>query len=433
MKQVYVALVADFIHPGHLNIIEKARELGEITIGLYTDEAIATFSRLPVLEYEHRRIIAENLKGVKSVIPHKTMSYRENLETLKPDYVVHGDDWIIGAESCFREEVLELLSSWGGQLVELPYSQGFSSTLMAADARKRGTTPEIRMKSLRRLIKAKPIVRIMEAHNGLSGLIVEETFIEENGVRRDFDGIWESSLTDSASKGKPDTSTVDISSRVSTIDQIMEVTTKPMIVDADNGGLTEHFLYTVRTLERLGVSAVIIEDKIGPKRNSLFGTEVTQTQDTKEEFADKISQGKRAQVTKDFMIIARIESLILEMGMNDALERAKAYVESGVDGIMIHSRRKEADEIIEFCKTFRMDFPSIPLVVVPSSFNSITEEELAEAGVNIVIYANHMLRSAFPAMKKTAESILTHHRAKEAGEYCLSIKEVISLIPESMS
>ncbi|MDA3956733.1 phosphoenolpyruvate mutase [Oceanispirochaeta sp.] len=433
MKQVYVALVADFIHPGHLNIIEKARELGEITIGLYTDEAIATFSRLPVLEYEHRRIIAENLKGVVSVVPQKAMSYRQNLDTLKPDYVVHGDDWLIGAESCFREEVLDLLSTWGGKLVELPYSQGFSSTLMASDARKQGTTPEIRMKSLRRLIKARPVVRIMEAHNGLSGLIVEETFVEENGIRREFDGIWESSLTDSASKGKPDTSTVDISSRVSTIDQIMEVTTKPMIVDADNGGLTEHFVYTVRTLERLGVSAVIIEDKIGPKRNSLFGTEVTQTQDTKEEFADKISQGKRVQVTKDFLIIARIESLILETGMKDALERGKAYVEAGVDGIMIHSRRKEPDEILEFCQTFRKDFPAIPLVVVPSSLNSMTEDELADAGVNIVIYANQMLRSAFPAMKKTAESILTHHRAKEAGEYCLSIKEVISLIPESMS
>ena len=431
-KTVYVALVADFIHPGHLNIIAKARELGEITVGLYTDEAIATFSRLPVLEYEHRKVIAENLKGVITVIPQKTMSYKENLETLKPDYVVHGDDWIMGAESCFREEVLELLSGWSGQLVELPYSKGFSSTLMAEGARKQGTTPEIRMKSLRRLIKAKPVVRIMEAHNGLSGLIVEETFVEENGIRREFDGMWESSLTDSTSKGKPDTSTVDISSRVATIDQIMEVTTKPMIVDADNGGLTEHFLYTVRTLERQGVSAVIIEDKIGPKRNSLFGTEVEQTQDSKEEFADKISQGKKAQVTKDFMIIARIESLILEAGMEDALARAKTYVEAGVDGIMIHSRRKEPDEILEFCSSFRKDYPAIPLVVVPSSFNSITEEELAEAGINIVIYANHMLRSAFPAMKKTAESILTHHRCKEAGEFCLSIKEIISLIPESM-
>jgi len=286
------------------------------------------------------------------------------------------------------------------------------------------------MKSLRRLIKAKPIVRILEAHNGLSGLLAEEAFVKEEGIKREFDGMWESSLTDSASKGKPDTSTVDISSRVATIDQIMEVTTKPMIVDADNGGLTEHFLYTVRTLERQGVSAVIIEDKIGPKRNSLFGTEVTQTQDTKEDFADKIAQGKRAQVTKDFMIIARIESLILEVGMHDARERANTYVGAGVDGIMIHSRQKSPSEILEFCTWFRAKYPSIPLVVVPSSYNSITEEELADAGVNIVIYANHMLRSAFPAMKNTAESILKHHRSKEASENLLSIKEVISLIPE---
>ncbi len=430
MKTVYVALVADFLHPGHLNIIRKAKSLGKLVVGVYTDEAVASFSRLPVLSVELRKIVAENLKGVSRVVTQESMSYRDNLLELKPDYVVHGDDWVQGAESVYRQEVLALLSQWGGELIEVPYTKGLSNTAIATEFRKNGTTPEIRMKSLRRLIKAKNIVRILEAHNGISGLIVEEVFVEENGVRREFDGMWESSLTDSASKGKPDTSTVDISSRVSTIDQIMEVTTKPMIVDADNGGLTEHFVFTVRTLERHGVSAVIIEDKVGPKRNSLFGTEVEQNQDSKEDFADKIAKGKRAQVTADFMIIARIESLILEVGMKDALERAEAYIEAGVDGIMIHSCRKDPGEILEFCAEFRARYPDVPLVAVPSSYNSITEEELAEAGVNIVIYSNHMMRSAFPAMKKTAESILTHHRSLEAGEKLLSIKEVISLIPE---
>ncbi len=291
--------------------------------------------------------------------------------------------------------------------------------------------PEYRRKRLRQLIEMTPIVKVMEAHSGLTGLIVEKTVVEgENGKLDQFDAMWISSLCDSTAKGKPDIELVDMTSRFRTIEDITEVTTKPIIFDGDTGGLTEHFVYTVRSLERLGVSAVIIEDKTGLKKNSLFGTEVEQTQASIEEFSAKIAAGKKAQLTDDFMIIARIESLILEKGMEDALERARAFVKAGADGIMIHSRKKDPAEIVEFCDKFRAEDKKTPIVVVPSSFNTITEDELAQHGVNIVIYANQLTRSAFPAMQQTAEDILKHHRAKEVDDRLMSIKNIITLIDE---
>ncbi len=431
MKQVYVALSADFIHVGHLNILDKARGLGEVTVGALTDSAIATYKRLPLLTLEQRMLIYSNLKGVKSAIPQTTLDYTENLEKLRPDYVVHGDDWKSGPQSEIRQKVIATLSKWDGQLIEVPYSTGISASQLSAQIRSHGVTPQNRQSMLRRLLSAKPIVRILEVHNGLTGLIVENTILEKNGDRLEFDGMWESSLTDSTSKGKPDTSAVDVSSRVSTIDQILEVTTKPMIVDGDNGGLPEHFCFTVRTLERLGVSAVIIEDKVGAKKNSLFGTDVDQTQDSIEEFSDKISMGKKAQVTKDFMIIARIESLILGKGQRDAIKRAESYINAGADGIMIHSSSKDPKEVLDFCAEYKEKFSGVPLVVVPSTYAQVTEKELIEAGVKIVIYANHLIRSAFPAMTKTAESILEHGRCLEAGAACMPIKQIITLIPET--
>ncbi|MBL6990384.1 MAG: phosphoenolpyruvate mutase [Bacteriovoracaceae bacterium] len=431
-KKVYVGMAADFIHGGHLNIINVARELGEVTVGVLTDSAIAKYRRLPLLTYEQRREIMLNIRGVKEVIPQDTVEYTNNLESLRPNYVIHGTDWKTGPLSGVRKNVIETLKQWGGELIEPEYTTELSSTHLTQTVRKFGTTPDMRMKSLRRLINAKPLVRILEVHNGLTGLIAENTHLEINDELREFDGMWESSLTDSTSKGKPDTSAVDISSRVSTIDQILEVTTKPMVVDADNGGLTEHFTFTVRTLERLGVSAVIIEDKIGAKRNSLFGTDAKQKQDTISDFSHKISKGKQAQVTEDFMIIARIESLILKTGLEDALTRARSYIEAGADGIMIHSKEKTPQEILAFCNEYKKFDTKVPLVVVPSTYSTITEDELIDAGVKIVIYANHLLRSAFPAMQKTAQSILTHKRCFEASEACMPIKEIITLIPETI-
>ena len=431
-KKVYVAMSADLIHPGHLNIIKKASTLGEVTIGLLTDEAIASYKRLPYLEFDQRKEIVENIKGVSKVISQETLDYRPNLLKMKPDFVVHGDDWREGIQSATRSQVVETINKWGGELIEVPYTPGISSTKINKSIREVGTTPGIRLKRLRRLIQSKKIVRIIEAHSGLSGLIVEHTKFEKNGVIREFDGMWASSLTDSTSKGKPDIEAVDITARISNINDLAEVTTKPIIFDGDTGGKIEHFVFTVRTLERLGVSAIIIEDKVGLKKNSLFGTEVNQQQDSIEGFCEKIVAGKKAQVTDDFMIISRIESLILKQGMEDALSRAKAYTNVGVDAIMIHSKESKPDEILEFCKRYREFDRTVPIIVVPSSFDTIYEDDLARAGVKVVIYANQLLRSAYPSMVNTAKLILEHQRAYEARPNLMSIKEILTLIPGGM-
>lgn len=431
-KSVYIAMSTDFLHDGHLNIINKARSLGRVTVGVIADEATAAYKRAPLFETAQRVRIFENLKGIEKVVLQKTVSYAENLFLLKPDYVVHGDDWQTGPLSEVRAEVVEILARWGGQLIDVPYTHALSSQKFLTQIRKTTTTPDLRLKSLKRLLEIKPLVRILEAHNGLTGLLIENTVVPVRGEFREFDGMWESSLTDSASKGKPDTATVDVSSRLSTIDQILDVTTKPMIVDGDNGGAPEHFAFTVRSLERLGVSGVIIEDKIGVKRNSLFATEAQQMQDSVEDFCTKIATGKRVQVTDEFMIFARIESLILNRGMEDALDRAMAYVRAGADGILIHSAKTEPTEVLEFCKRYSALRLKAPLVVIPSTYSEIYEKDLIQSGVKMVIYANHLLRSAFPAMKKTIESILTHGRCHEASQECLPIKEIIRLIPAEL-
>jgi len=428
-KIVYVGMSADLVHPGHLNIINEASKLGEVIVGLLTDEAIASYKRLPYLEYEQRKQVVENIKGVSKVVPQLTLDYTNNLKELKPDIVVHGDDWKEGVQRQTRQRVIDTLNEWGGKLVEIPYTKGISSTKLNSAIKEIGTTPDIRRARLRRLINSKRIVRVIEAHNGLTGVIIENTKVNIDGEEREFDAMWASSLTDSTSMGKPDIEAVDITSRVNNINNIVEVTTKPIIFDGDTGGKTEHFVFTVRTLERLGVSAIIIEDKIGLKKNSLFGTDVPQQQDSIENFCEKIKAGRNARVTEDFMVIARIESLILKAGMDDALARAKAYVESGVDAIMIHSKEKTPDEILEFCSKFRAWNSVTPVVAVPSSYNTIYEDELADAGVNVVIYANQLLRSAYPAMLDTAKSILTHKRSYESRDNCISIKEILELIP----
>ena len=418
------------MHHGHINVINEASKLGEVTIGLLTDKAIASYKRLPFLPYDQRKIIIANIKGVKDVIPQETLDYAENLRKIKPDYVVHGDDWQEGVQKKTREKVIEVLKEWGGQLVEVPYTKNISSGQLNKALREIGYTPEIRMKNLRRLLNSKELVRILEAHNGLTGYIVENAKVEKNGVIKEFDGIWISSLTDSLAKGKPDNEVIDFTSRLSTINNILESTTKPMVVDGDTGGNVEHFASMVKTLERLGVSAVIIEDKTGLKRNSLLGTDVEQIQDTIENFSAKIKTGKKSQITNDFMIIARIESLILKKGVWEALIRAKAYIEAGADAIMIHSKEKSFDEIKDFCKQYSKFENKVPLVVVPSTYSHVTEKELIDNGINMVIYANHLIRAAYPAMKKTAESILLNERAYEIEDSLTSINDIINLIPK---
>ncbi|MBQ2510972.1 MAG: phosphoenolpyruvate mutase [Bacteroidales bacterium] len=429
-KKVYLGMIADIMHPGLINIITEGAKYGDVMIGLFTDKAIATHKRLPYLSYEQRKNVVEHINGVAEVVPQDEWSYVPNLMKYKPDYIIHGDDWCEGPEKYLRDEVFKAMEQIGGKVIEIPYTKGITSSGLASELESLGTTPQARMKSLRRLISAKPIVRIMESHCGLTGLIIEHTKMQEGDATREFDGMWASSLTDSTSKGKPDIEAVDLTTRLHDLNDSLEVTTKPVIYDGDTGGKVEHFVFTVRTLERLGVSAVIIEDKVGLKQNSLFGTDAVQTQDTIEGFCHKIRSGKEAQVTNDFMIIARIESLIAGKPVEDALERAFAYVEAGADGIMIHSKNKDGMDIKEFCTRFRERDSHTPIVAVPTTYAQFTEEELAEWGINIVIYANHMLRSAYPAMVKCAESILEHHRCQEASaDYCMPIKEILNLIP----
>lgn len=428
MKKVYIAMSADLIHPGHLNIIKTAKEYGDVTVGVLTDAAIASYKRLPYMTYEQRSTIVENLKGVTRVVPQETLDYVPNLCELKPDYVVHGDDWKTGVQRVTRQRVIETLSEWGGELIEPSYTDGISSTNLNKALKEVGTTPEIRLKRLRRLLHANPLIRAMEAHSGLSGVIVEKSQVTKNGKLHEFDAMWLSSLTDSTSKAKPDNEGVDLTSRLNTVNDILEVTTKPIIYDGDSGGLPEHFIFTVRSLERLGVSAVIIEDKKGLKQNSLIDTGNSQKQDSIENISYKIKAGKEAQVTDDFMVIARCESLITGAGLEDALERTAAYIEAGADAIMIHSKSKTPSEIFEYCDRYQSFDKVVPLVVVPSTYSQVTEQELQDHGVNIVIYANQLLRSAYPAMMNTAESILQHGRAKEASAGCMSIKEILTLI-----
>ena len=430
MKKVYVGIIADLVHAGHIKILKEAAKYGEVTVGLLTLKACGELNDIPYLDYNKRKEVLENLSMIKNIIPQDSASYKDNLLKIQPDFVIHGDDWQFGYQKKYRTEVLELLRQWNGKLIEVPYSHDINEIKVKENIKKLGITSTARQSRLKKLLKAKKVLKILEVHNALSGLIVENASeVLEDGEIVTFDGMWSSSLTDSTSKGKPDIEAVDTTARLTTINEIFEVTTKPLIYDADTGGKPEHFEFTVKTLERVGVSAVIIEDKTGLKKNSLFGTEVEQTQDTIENFCYKIRSGKKVQITDDFMIIARIESLILDKGMEDALKRAFAYIDAGADGIMIHSRKKDPTEIINFVKGFREKDKNTPIVVVPTSFNTVTIDEFSEMGVNVVIYANHMLRAAYPGMMKVAKSILKHKRALEAEPDCMSIKAILELIP----
>lgn len=429
MKKVYVSLIADLLHSGHLRILKEAKKNGQVTVGLLTSKAIAELGDTEYLNYEQRKEVLENLKVVSKVIPQEEASYKKNLHLLKPDYVIHGDDWIKSNQSIYRTEVLNILKNWNGKLIEIDYSSDISDQNIKNQLVEIGVTSATRLERLKRLIQNKKTLLFLEAHNALSGLIAENLISERNGNKIFFDGMWSSSLTDSTAKGKPDIEAVDITSRIQTVNEIFEVTTKPLIFDGDTGGKIEHFEFTVKSLERIGVSAIVIEDKTGLKKNSLLGNEVLQTQESVENFCKKIEAGKNSQRTKDFMIIARIESLILDAGMKDALLRAKKYVESGADGIMIHSRKSDPSEIKEFIRKFRKFDSTSPLVVVPSSFNSVTKEEFQDLGVNIVIYANHMLRAAYPSMLKVAQSILVNGRSEESEISCMPIKEILDFIP----
>jgi phosphoenolpyruvate phosphomutase len=431
-KTVYIGMSADLIHPGHLNIINTGKKLGRVIIGLLTDEAIAGYKRAPYLSFEQRKSIIESINGVSEVIAQTTLDYTFNLRKIKPHYVVHGDDWKTGVQQATRKKVIEVLKEWGGELVEVKYTEGISSTAIQKELKETGITPDARLKRLRRILSVKPCIKVLEAHNGLSGLIVEHTsFTDTDGRRQEFDAMWMSSLTDSMTKGKPDIEAVDITSRLQTLHDVLEVTTKPIIFDGDTGGKIEHFSYTVRSLERLGVSAIVIEDKVGLKRNSLLESQSSQEQESIEAFCEKIKAGIRSCVTPDFMIIARIESLILGKTIEDALQRAKAFIAAGVHGIMIHSKSKDGAEILKFAELYAAISGKVPLVAVPTAYHTIPAAQLQNAGFNIIIYANQLLRSAYPAMVTTATSILQHDRSSESEENLIPVSELLQLIPSN--
>lgn len=430
MKTVYMSFSADMLHYGHIQILQKAAALGNVIVGVLTDEVIAQYKRPSLVSFENRWNLFEDLNLVSKIVKKDTLSYEEIIKTYHPDIIVHGDDWQTGIKSRIRSEAIGLLEKYGGELVEFPYTKDENINMLEQAFAERYSVPEVRRRMLKKLLKIKKYVRVLEAHNGLTGLIVEQVKLETENGSKEFDAMWISSLCDSASRGKPDIELVDWSSRIDRINEIMEVTSKPIIVDGDTGGMMEHFVYNVQTLERLGVSAIIIEDKTGLKKNSLFGTEVEQIQDDVDKFCKKIESGKKALRTKDFMIIARIESLILEKGMEDATERGRKYIVAGADGLLIHSRKSNPDEVYAFCEIMKKEFPTIPIVAIPTTFNEVTEEMLADHGISIIIHANHLLRSAFPAMRETAEDILRNGcSGEEADKRCMPIKEVIRFIP----
>lgn len=429
-KISYVALSADILHEGHIKILKVAKKYGNVVVGLFTDKAIASYKSIPLLDYEKRKLIVENIKYVDKVISQNTLDHTKNLNLIKPDFVVHGDDWKKGVLKSTRKKVISTIKKWNGKLIEPKYTKNISSKKIKNEILKIYTNPENRISRLKRLIKSKEIVRILESHNALTGLIIENLKRRKYNKVIEFDGMWSSSLTDSATKGKPDNSSLDFSSRITSLNDIMDVTTKPLIFDADNGGQIEHISFLIRSLERSGVSAIIIEDKIGLKKNSLFKNQQGAKQDKISSFANKIRKICKKRNSDDFMVIARIESFILGKGLNDALKRAIAYSKAGADAILIHSKKNTPKEIFNFAKKFSKNKFFKPLVAVPSTYSKVYEKDLIKNNFKIVIYANQLLRAAYPAMTNVAKTILTNQRAFEADKNIISIKEIINLVKD---
>ncbi len=427
-KIAYVGMSADILHKGHINILKTASRYGEVYVGLLTDQAIASYKNIPYLDYEKRKIILENIKYVKKVVPQLTLDYVENLNLIKPDYVVHGDDWKIGIQKETRKRVINTIKKWSGKLIEPKYTEKISSTLIKKEMSNLITSPENRISRLKRLMSSKDIVKILESHNPLTGLIIEKINVKKNKKTIEFDGMWSSSLTDSATRGLPDNSSLSFSARISSLNDMMDVTSKPVVFDADNGGQIEHLPFLIRSLERSGASAIIMEDKVGLKKNSLFKNQKDTKQDKPELFAKKIKKICDLRQSKDFMVIARIESFIIGKGLTDAIKRADIYSKAGADAILIHSKEKTPAEIFSFAKEFKKSKNFIPLVCVPSTYSKVKEDDLIKHGFKLVIYANQLLRAAYPAMQETARTILKNQRAFEADKKIIPINEIINLI-----
>ena len=417
-KTVYVGITGDMIHPGIINIIQQGAKYGRLIVGLLSNEAIATHKRIPYLTFEQRKAVIENIKGVSEVVPQEDWSYVPNLLKLKPDYIIHGDDWKTNYLKGIREEVFDVMKKIGGEVIEIPYTKGINSSQLFESTTNNGITAVQRLKSLRQLMNYKPIIRIMEANSGLSGLIIENLKIEkEDGIQR-FDGIF-INLLDSNPSGVSEQESSNFMLKLNTVTDILECTTRPIIYGGYTSDNYENITFTIEKLELMGISAIIIEDKF---KN-------TQELCNEEEFCLKIKEGKKAQINPDFMIIAGIEELILGKSMDDALKKALASIKAGADGILISSNQKNGDDIKEFCSKLRKENKNIPIVLIPTTYNQFTEKELGEWGANIIIYADYLKKVTYPAMKKCAETILKSERSLEVNEMCMPIKEILNLIP----
>jgi len=426
-KTIYVPLAVDILHSAHINVLKIAKKYGKVIVGLLTDSAIAEYKKFPLIAYEERYKTLEGIKYVDQIVEQKNWDYSINVKKYKPNFFIHGDDWKTGIQKKQRKKVINALKKINGKLIELPFNKNISSSEIKHKIIKI-SSPVNRVSKLKRLINAKEIVRILESHNSLTGLIIENLKINNTNKLIEYDGMWSSSLTDSATKGLPDNSSLSFSARISTLNDIMDVTTKPVVFDADNGGQIEHLSFLVRSLERSGVSAIIMEDKVGLKKNSLFKNQSGTKQDKPHIFAKKIKKICSSRQSEDFMVIARIESFILGKGLKDALQRAEIYSKAGADAILIHSKEKTPVEIFSFAREFKKSKNFIPLVSVPSTYSKVYEKDLINNGFKLVIYANQLLRSAYPAMQNTAKTILKNRRAFEADKKIIPIKEIINLI-----
>jgi phosphoenolpyruvate phosphomutase len=426
-KTIYVPLAVDILHSAHINILKKAKKYGKVIVGLLTDSAIAEYKKFPLITYNERYKILEGIKYIDQIVEQNNWDYSINIKKYKPNFFIHGDDWKTGIQKNHRKKVINALKKINSKLIEVPFSRNISSSEIKHKMIKL-SSPINRVSKLKRLLNAKKIVRILESHNALTGLIIEKTNIIKNKKIIEFDGMWSSSLTDSATKGLPDNSSLSFSSRISSLNDIMDVTSKPLVFDADNGGQIEHLAFLIRSLERSGVSAIIMEDKVGLKKNSLFKNQTGAKQDKPQLFAKKIKKICNSRQSQDFMVIARIESFILGKGLKDALNRAEVYSKAGADAILIHSKEKTTAEIFSFAKEFKKSKNFIPLVSVPSTYSKVYEKNLIRNGFKLVIYANQLLRAAYPAMQNTAKTILKNKRAFEADKKIIPIKEIINLI-----
>ena len=428
-KIIYLGLTADLIHAGHINIINEALKYGQLLIGLITDQAISKEKRLPLLSYFDRKALLLNIKGVKDIVPQEDWDYSINLQKYKPDFFIHGDDWNTSEYKIIKNNCINVLSAYGGKLIEIAHTPNINSDLVVDKIRKLKNVSSLRQNTLKRLLQSKSFIKIIEVHSPMSAMIIDNLKINNERGSNFFDGFWSSSLSDSTLFGRPDIESLDIASRLNMINNIFHATTKPLVMDIDTGGLLEHLEINIKTIEQAGVSAVVIEDKKGLKKNSLFGNEVIQHQEDVKVFQEKIKLINTIKVNDNFLCIARIESLILDKGLEDALHRASSYVDAGADMVLIHSRKKTPDEVFLFANEFKRDHPNIPLACIPTSFYTVTEGLLQDKGFNLSIYANHLIRASYKHMEKIAKSILTYQTSQYIEEDIESVKDILNLIP----